>query len=100
MNVKPGDLAIVVSSISQENIGRIVTVIRLVVAGERFAVGRRLVGDGNGWLVQCDRPLVITFEGKPVGTHCTRVYRDDCLRPISGVPVDDEVTDDLKEPAI
>lgn len=99
MNCKPGDLAIVVRSVAPENIGRIVTVIRLVVPGEQFAEGRRLVEVGNGWLVQCDRPLVTTFEGKQVGSHCTRVYRDDCLRPISGVPVEDEVTEDLKEPA-
>lgn len=100
MNVKPGDLAIVVSSISQENIGRIVEVIRLVQPGEIFSEGRRLKAECPGWLVKTDRPLAITLYGRLIGHSCMRVYKDAYLRPISGLPINDEVTEDLKEPAI
>lgn len=91
MNCKPGDLAIcirVLDSRLSENIGRIVTVIGPSDYSED--------GYRNYWNVEARAPGVKCWNGKDfiTVTHC--VIRDSNLRPISGVPLNDEVTDDLE----
>lgn len=86
MNCKPGDLAIIVRSrFAPENIGRIVEVMRRR-NGERA---------GPQWLVRSDRDLVERWENGWVRLVRQRFYLDVCLRPISGVPVTDDVKDEV-----
>ncbi|WP_257755173.1 hypothetical protein [Burkholderia glumae] len=86
MNCKPGDLAIVVHSPwAPENIGRIVE------------VTRRRIGEKQGpsWLVRADRVLVERWEDGRVRMVYERFYLDACLRPVSGIPMTDDVTDEV-----
>jgi hypothetical protein len=92
MNCKPGDLAYIVKSILPENIGRIVEVVRLLYLDSP---------DGPVWIVRGSTPLArsafrgaIRLEGS-----AERPFIDAWLRPISGVPVCDDVKDEIKEPA-
>jgi len=84
MNCKPGDLAYLAVSESAANMGAVLEVLRL----NPTASG---VFGCPTWDVRACRPLenavVMDIEG-----NCED-YR---LRPISGVPVEDEVTDDLE----
>jgi len=92
MNCKPGDLAIIVRSrLAPENIGRIVEIVR-----RRSTETEK---EGPEWLVRCDRNMVERWEHGFVRLVTERFYLDACLRPVSGLPVEDEVTEDLKEPA-
>lgn len=91
MNCKPGDLAYIRDDEFPENNGRIVEVIAPVRL-EGFE------GPGFWWLVRSvGVPLAFSqhgeegFAGYDVEVHC----RDCDLRPISGVPVHDEVTDEV-----
>jgi hypothetical protein len=89
VNVKPGDLAIVVRDEFEQNIGRIVK----VLCESDCDVGAWLCrAVGAPMLIMSRRTEVAYFD------HEGDAYDSD-LRPISGVPVDDEVTEDLKEPA-
>jgi len=90
MNCKPGDLAYcirVLDSRLSENIGRIVTVLSRSDYLEEDS--------GPYWNVEAHAPGVLGFNGRGFAraTHC--VIRDSSLRPISGVPVHDEVTDEV-----
>ncbi|MET3232239.1 UNVERIFIED_ORG: hypothetical protein ABIC54_004444 [Burkholderia sp. 1263] len=94
MNCKPGDLAVIIRSSFPSNIGHIVEVLRRCPACELID------------------PLVPEWECREIGSLEKEVWvfgEDDTppkdgeidiadrdLRPISGVPVDDEVTDDLE----
>jgi hypothetical protein len=93
MNCKPGDLAIIVRAILPENIGRIVEIVRLI--------GEALDGLGPIWLVRGSQPLARSANKGSVrlDDSLERSFIDAWLRPISGVPVNDEVTDDIREPA-
>jgi hypothetical protein len=98
MNCKPGDLAIIVSSSSSENIGRIVGVLRPAIRGIDF---HKDAADVVTWWVRSVRPLKVTdyVSKEKYGHKYERPYQDRLLRPVSGLPVTDEVTEDLKEPA-
>ena len=105
MNCKPGDLAIVVSArTTPENIGRIVEVVRVGTHLEIFKSidGVQVTVDAEGmslWVVRSRNQLMwrtdigceLYFKELPVS--------DSYLRPVSGLPIEDEVTDDIKEPA-
>ncbi|MDR6393038.1 hypothetical protein [Paraburkholderia phenoliruptrix] len=84
MNCKPGDLAYIVKSGRPETIGVIVEVLEPLIHGSTPM-----------WRVRALRP-VKKYSGE---FGCEGNIEDDRLRPISGVPVNDEVTDDIKEPA-
>lgn len=95
MNCKSGDLAIIVaSSHSPENIGRIVEVVRPAVRNLEF---HKDAPDTHAWIVKADRPLVrhhyLTKERLP--DSCVRPYLDDCLRPVSGLPITDDIKDEV-----
>ncbi|MBR8344681.1 hypothetical protein [Burkholderia ambifaria] len=88
MNCKLGDLAIVVRDDHEENIGRVVE----IVAAAKFLT------DAPAWLCQArGEPLVITWIDRAPQTfldHTAEAYDAD-LMPISGVPVTDNVTDEV-----
>jgi hypothetical protein len=89
VNCKPGDLAIVVRDEFEQNIGRIVKVLRESDV------------DVGAWLCRAvgDPMLIMSRRTEvPYIDHEGDAYDSDLL-PISGLPVDDEVTEDLKEPA-
>lgn len=85
MNCKPGDLAFCVRVFDPrlaENIGRIVTVESLSDYSEE---------DGLPfWNVVAHDPGVLGFNGRGFFRVTRCVIRDCNLRPISGVPLDDE----------
>lgn len=84
MNCKPGDLAYVVGSSIEEQNGMIVTVER---------VGR----NGMPWWVVSFRGFVITRQGHLANGSAQ--VPDEYLRPINGVPLDEEISEDMKVPA-
>jgi hypothetical protein len=93
MNCKPGDLAIVIKASRESNIGKIVRVLGLYSREEK----------GVAWEVECETVIEVVgiLNQRPMRRNPEKalVAWDDWLRPISGVPVNDEVTDDIKEPA-
>ncbi|MBB3004396.1 hypothetical protein FHX57_006778 [Paraburkholderia tropica] len=88
MNCKPGDLAYVVCGYQ---IGVVVTVEK---AADPF-------WDGSpAWVATSREPLETVKRKSRARSMATRFrVRDSWLRPISGVPVNDEVDQGIKEPA-
>jgi hypothetical protein len=99
MNCKPGDLAYVIrAETTPEMIGMVVTVLRMAIDGEEVC-GRRFAVMEPGWVVEANS-LIPARGCDGILRHLKRrAVADRNLRPISGVPVNDEVTDDIKEPA-
>ncbi|NPT59063.1 hypothetical protein [Paraburkholderia elongata] len=104
MNVKQGDLAFIVGG--SKFAGRIVEVLSRAPIGVSFALP-----DG---FTQCAQEYewVIKFVGSPVDApvglngqymRSRKAFYgcapDRKLRPINGVPVDEDVTEDMKEPS-
>lgn len=88
MNCKPGDLAYIVRDPYPENVGRVV---RVIGPAERPE-------DGPEWDCEsCGAPLRVLDPARPWVLAVD--VRFDCydadLRPISGVPVHDEVCDEV-----
>jgi len=84
MNCKPPCLAIIVRSrFAPENIGRIVQVVR------RRNAATEKVGEPQ-WLVRSDRNLVERWPDGHVRLVTERFYRDACLRPITGLSLDED----------
>jgi hypothetical protein len=92
LNCKVGDLAVIVSNAHPSNIGHIVEVLRPCPACE---LADPLVPE---WECRMFSPLEgwIWFDDGSEIPHDEVDIQDRELRPISGVPVDDEVTDDLE----
>lgn len=89
MNCKPGDLAYQIYK--GPACGRVYEVLSVNCDHPRF---------GRVWNVRATEPLE-TFDsesGLSLGPKAHFECPDSWLRPISGVPVEDEVTDDIKEP--
>lgn len=86
MNCKIGDLAYVVGgeATPPRNLGRVVEVMSLEGIFDEY---------GPVWNVQSSQ-LVETTRGLKYRFHMC----DARLRPIGGVPIHDEVSDDIKEP--
>lgn len=109
MNVKPGDLAIVVRArLTPELNGRVVRVVRPAVGGELFETchGRWVEFNGKGfaWVIECDRPMPwrLSWNGVLAGLAMMvsrRAIMDGALMRIGGVPVHDEQPEEAKEPA-
>jgi hypothetical protein len=99
MNCKPGDLAYIVGS--SKFAGRIVEVVSYAPIGVNFALpdGYTQIAQHYEWVIRFVGASIEAPTG--LGTRVTRYATapDRLLRPISGVPVNDEVTDDIKEPA-
>lgn len=90
MNCKPGDLAIVIKSIVPENIGKIVKVVRFSKNDPRF---------GPMWILECEsvRNVVgLRSLGKlPRRTDLPLHGPDDWLRPVSGLPMTDDIDTEI-----
>ncbi|KVO11741.1 hypothetical protein [Burkholderia ubonensis] len=78
MNCKPGDIAFIISSRVSENIGRVVEVIEWDACCEM-------------WVIHCREPIRLYSGGMSTEAFC----EDSRLRPISGVPVTDDVKDEV-----
>lgn len=93
LNCKPGDIAYLVRAELPENIGKVVEVVRLHDRETRHK--------GIVWQVNHAGKMntVDACTGLPTTLKGTLVCPDSWLRPIGGVPVEDEVKDDIKEPA-
>ncbi|MDE4918576.1 hypothetical protein ACUXAV_000675 [Cupriavidus metallidurans] len=92
MNCKPGDLAYIVSASPDTkgwNDGRVVEVLHVYIDHH--------VHFGRVWQVRSQTPLSIFdgFTGAPIGTMTEFQCPDDWLRPISGVPVHDDLHDEV-----
>jgi hypothetical protein len=99
MNCKPGDLAIVVSSTqTPEIVGRIVECVRLVGPGEILSAnGIRLDPRAIGptWLVRASRALPNRRTNGFLEWLPERFLADRRLRPISGLPITDDIKDEV-----
>lgn len=88
MNCKPGDLAYLSSDCIDE--GVIVEVLSAAPPTE----------DGPAWHCKSRTPINCTLQVSKREVSATEIcVADRYLRPISGVPVTDEVTENMKEPA-
>lgn len=97
MNVKEGDLAIIVRSDTGRNFGRIVRVEQFVGGTGTYYLDGVLfnLADGNGraWLVTSAAKNI--WLGGDIGYVRRALYADEALRPVSGLPDADDVTTDL-----
>ncbi|MGG5541935.1 hypothetical protein P4G95_09040 [Burkholderia vietnamiensis] len=93
MNCKPGDLAIIVASIFPEEIGVIVEVMRIGVPGVDFHPD----ANAPAWIVKSDRPLPRYFHEtkKFYSWSNEKPIADARLRPVSGLPITDDVEDEV-----
>jgi hypothetical protein len=95
MNVKPGDLAIVVSAPrTPEMIGRIVKVERAAIDGEFFSDVRYCSDGAAAWVCSVDArsgPLPSRTKNGVLLWLRTRAIADRLLRPISGLPLNDNI---------
>lgn len=93
MNCKPGDLAYLSSDCVAEGV-----VVEVLSAGPSLE-------DGPMWhcksrtLIYCDLRSPDGLRVKGSAFRKDICIADKYLRPISGVPIEDEVTNDIKEPA-
>jgi hypothetical protein len=103
MNCKPGDLAIAMAgTVTPEMAGIIVEVIRPAVLGERLGEKSFHLSTitGFAWVIRSTgRKIPVRTDSGRLFYVSERAYSDHLLRPVSGLPVNDEVTDDIKEPA-
>jgi hypothetical protein len=99
MNCKPGDLAYVIrAEATPEMVGIVVTVLRMAIDGEKVG-GRKFSVREPSWVVEANSLIPSRGYDGILRYLKQRVICDRNMRPISGVPVTDEVTEDLKEPA-
>jgi serine acetyltransferase len=92
LNCKVGDLAIVLRDPFPENIGRVVSVGGPAVFVTDAPAWRCEVKGAPVRIIEIERPWESYFGNE------AEIYDAD-LMPISGVPVDEDVTEDLREPA-
>jgi hypothetical protein len=92
LNCKPGDLAIVMYSETGLNLGKIVEVIKLLGETPEFDGQFWNIDDGPSWLVEAKGSPILCSVGPPLSVV---PIPDAWLRPISGVPVDEEITDEV-----
>ncbi|HWT40937.1 MAG TPA: hypothetical protein VN081_06790 [Dongiaceae bacterium] len=104
MNVKAGDLAIIIAANhTPENIGTIVEVVRIAVPGELFANGNiRFTGSPNSaWVTKRDggepMPWRLASGNQFVAEEV--VCEDRFLRPVSGLPIEEDVHTKDRVPA-
>lgn len=84
---KSGDLALIINSINEENIGRVVTVTGMTKKGDRIDQedGAHVISDIDGMVI-VEGDIVVSAEWLPshktiVRTH---VFRQDYLMPLRG----------------
>jgi len=95
MNVKPGDLAILINAALQENIGKIIEVVEFIGIP-------KFINDGNNdyWKVKINstfRVQIHSAEGIDYGEVPPGSFlfqRESWLFPISGLPDNEEIKDE------
>lgn len=97
MNCKPGDLAYVVGAVqTPEMIGHVVSVLRLVERHETPNGLRICNWHPSMWLVEGISLIPLRSTKGVFSLVKYRVVSDSNLRPISGVPLADDVTNEEK----
>lgn len=102
MNCKPGQMAIIIgANRTPENIGSIVEVLRTAANLEVFKSidGVSVPLDATGgitWVVRAPRPLMWRMDSGRELYFIELPSSDSFMRPISGIPMNEEVTDDLE----
>ena len=82
-NVKVGDLAIVVKAYVKENLGKICTVVS----------ASNIDNPDFQWFVEF--PYAIDWGGNASTRYSTTGYAgDDCLRPVSGLPMEEIIDEE------
>ena len=97
MNCVPGDMAVIVRSISQENIGAIVEVLRPSISNGMglgtiyFECGSKWHHDSSAcvWIIRATGRKIVATNGE---SFIERPYGDRCLRPIR--PQSDDTPDE------
>lgn len=96
MNCKPGDLAIIIgASRTPELIGYIVEVVSLAYDREAYETNKGVAaldagGEPQLWRVRGTRPLPWRIRDGSLAYAVEVPVRDVCLRPLNGIPVDEE----------
>ena len=89
MNCKPGDLAIVTKASRESNIGKIVRVIGVYSHEE----------NGIAWEVECETVVEVvgcrSLRPKSRNPKNPLIAWDAWLRPITGLPIDEETREEL-----
>lgn len=94
MNCKSGDLAIVIGGAILENLGKIVTVVKLSMPGDRVDDMTIYGGSTPAWQVTGN---LWTCDLRGWHGHYTSNlhYGDEFLKPLPGLPITDDVTDEV-----
>ncbi|HEP6279838.1 TPA: hypothetical protein VDA67_006426 [Burkholderia vietnamiensis] len=101
MNVKAGDLAIVVRSrtiLGQQYIGSIVEVVCVAPLAEfKLPDGHtHIAGDPGDWVVKAvGMRFVVPMSNGRIRQSLYAVGHESCLRPITGLPITDDVEDEV-----
>lgn len=91
MNCKAGDLAFIIASDFPEEIGMVVEVLPDSIVDEEL---------GFCWHIRAKRPVACwDLDAQKDVFNSEFCVPDSDLRPVTGLPVGDEVTEDLKEQA-
>lgn len=83
---KPGDLALIIKSCNEENIGRVVTVVRFGYQDELIDQGKAGFAIANLGDVIVDGEIIVSkiFNQKIKHTVSRHVFTSDCLMPLRG----------------
>lgn len=101
MNIKAGDLAIVIrsrTSLGRQFIGSIVEVVCAApLADFKLPDGHsHIAGDTGDWVVKAiGMRFVVPMSNGGVRQSLYAVGHESCLRPITGLPITDDVTDEV-----
>lgn len=101
-NCKQGDLAVIVKSYNNENLGKIVEVVRPYVLGERiWSINRKRIGrittkrnDGQLWVIRSHGSPLVWSNEKSSELYSERAFNDYYLRPIPKLDEPEETTTD------
>lgn len=99
MNVKPGDLAIVIHVApmwTPEIVGKIVKVERLYVNGETINGNRCEESDLLSWICYSENGIPNRLSSGKFEIVKRRLIADECLRPVSGL-TDEQHTEEHNE---
>lgn len=86
MNVKPGDLAIIIgASTTPEMIGMVVKVERRAVHGEIIGAGKVNLELGEGWICSHPNGIPTRYDNGFFHIQRERMILDAYLKPVSGL---------------
>ena|ERR1700754_1086679 len=102
MNCKPGELAIVISAeATPEMIGYVVEVVRQAIDGEmlgKFQLTQEYP-HRHSWICRSANGIPMRSTHGNLHIVNERAILDVFLRPITGLPIDEETPTEIKEPA-